>query len=376
MLVLVGGKIFTGEEFIENGAIFIENGKIVKVLRRKRIPQGVEVLNLRGKYILPGLVDAHTHLGMKDEGAPREYSDINEATDPVTPHLYAIDSINPQDPAIEKALRSGVITVFVTPGSANPIGGMGSVVKLKKALLSDMVIKKDAGLKMALGENPKLTYRDKKSFPSTRMATASLIREWFSKGVKYLEEKWRKRGAPETKLQNILKVLKKEIPCRIHCHSVQDIETALRLQEEFGFDMILEHGTDAVLIPEKLQGKVKGVAVGPLFGVSSKPESKNMSFKNPSILASYGIPVALTSDHPFNAVYYLNIYAALSYKEGLNEIDALKAITSTPADFLGVGHRVGRLKEKYDADIVVFNKHPFDINAVVEMVFIDGVRVV
>uniref|UniRef100_A0A7V3ZZY3 Amidohydrolase n=2 Tax=candidate division WOR-3 bacterium TaxID=2052148 RepID=A0A7V3ZZY3_UNCW3 len=374
MIVLKGGKIFTGEEFIENGAIFIENGKIVKVLRRKRLPSNVEVIDLKGKYILPGFIDPHTHIGMRDEGAPRDYSDVNEATDPATPHIYAIDAYNPLDPAVEKALRNGVTTVFITPGSANPIGGIGSVIKLKKASISEIIVKKEAGLKMALGENPKLTYRERKSFPTTRMATAAVIREWFTKAQRYGEEKKRKEKDP--KLENILKALRKEIPCRIHCHSVQDIETALRLREEFGFEMILEHASDAPLIADKLKGKVKGIVVGPLFGVSSKPESKNLSFENPARLSSHGIPIAITSDHPFNAIYYLNLYAAMSFKEGLDEITALKAITSTPAEFLGVSDRVGYIKKGYDADIVVFSGHPFDIMSRVEMVFIDGVRVV
>ncbi|MEO0239660.1 MAG: amidohydrolase [candidate division WOR-3 bacterium] len=374
MIVLIGGKIFTGEEFIENGAIFIENGKIVKVLRRKRIPKNAEIINLKGKYILPGLIDPHTHIGMRDEGAPRDYSDINEATDPATPHLYAIDAYNPQDPAVGKALKSGVTTVFITPGSANPIGGIGSVIKLKNAPISEIIVKKEAGLKMALGENPKLTYREKKTFPSTRMATAAVIREWFTKAKRYGEEKRKKER--DLKLENILKALRKEIPCRIHCHSVQDIETALRLHEEFGFEMILEHASDAPLVAEKLKGKVKGIVVGPLFGVSSKPESKNLSFENPARLSTYGIPVAITSDHPFNALYHLNLYAAMSFKEGLDEITAFKAITSTPAEFLGVADRVGYIRKGNDADIVVFNGHPFDVMSRVEMVFVDGVRVV
>lgn len=373
MLVLKGGKIFTGENYITNGAIFIENGKIVKVLRRQRIPKGVEVLDLRGRYILPGLIDAHTHIGMKDEASPRDYSDVNEATDPATPHLYAIDSFNLDDPAVEKAVASGITSVFVTPGSANPIGGIGSVVKLRKTSLREMVLRKEAGLKMALGENPKLTYREKKTSPTTRMATSAVIREWFSKAINYDKKRKKER---DIKLENILKALKKEIPCRIHCHSVQDIETALRLQEEFGFEMILEHASDAPLVAEKLKGRVKGVVVGPLFGVSSKPESKNLSFKNPSVLASYGIPVAITSDHPFNAIYYLNLYAAMSFKEGLDEIASLKAITSQPADFLGVSNRVGYIRKGNDADVVVFSGHPFDIMSKVEMVFIDGLRVI
>lgn len=373
MFVLQGGKIFTGEEVIERGAIFVDNGKIIKVLRRQRIPKGVEVIDLRGKYILPGLIDVHTHIGLRDEGAPREYSDVNEATNPATPQLYAIDAFNPDSPDIKKALGSGVTTVFVTPGSANPIGGMGSVVKFRRGSLREMILKKDAGLKVALGENPKLTYREKKTFPSTRMATAAIIREWFYKALKYSEKR---KKEPDTGLENILKVLKGKVPLRVHCHSVQDIETAIRLKEEFGFEMILEHASDAPLVTRKLKDMVKGIAVGPLFGVSSKPESKNLDFKNASVLAKEGIKIAITSDHPFNAVYYLNVYAAMAYKEGMDEISALKSITSTPAELLGVSDLVGFIKEGNHADIVVFDKHPFDIMSRVEMVFVDGLRLV
>ncbi|MGB9824140.1 MAG: amidohydrolase [Candidatus Hydrothermia bacterium] len=373
MLALIGGKIFTGENFIERGVVFIENGKIVKVLKRLRIPKNIEVIDLRGKYLLPGLIDVHTHLGLRDEGAPREYSDVNEATNPATPALYAIDAFNPSAPDIDKALRSGITTVFVTPGSANPIGGMGSVVKLRRGNIKDMILKKDAGLKMALGENPKLTYREKKMFPSTRMATASIIREWFYKAKKYSEKRRKER---DLGLENLLKALKGEVPVRIHCHSVQDIETALRLKEEFGFEVILEHASDATMVVDRLKGQVKGIAVGPLFGVSSKPESKNLDFKNPGILAKNGIKVAITSDHPFNAVYYLNIYAAMAHKEGMDEVEALRAITSNAAELLGVGSMVGYIKRGYQADIVVYSGHPFDIKSKVEMVFVDGIRVV
>ncbi|MEO0258257.1 MAG: amidohydrolase [candidate division WOR-3 bacterium] len=373
MFVLLGGKIFTGQEFIDGGAIFVENGKIIKVLRRRRIPKGVEVIDLKGKYILPGLIDIHTHIGLRDEGAPREYSDVNEATTPATPQLYAVDAFNSESPDIKKALKSGVTTVFITPGSANPIGGMGSVVKFRKGSLKEMILKKDAGFKVALGENPKLTYREKRTFPSTRMATAAVIREWFYKALKYSEKK---RKEPDIGLDNILKVLKGKVPLRVHCHSVQDIETAIRLKEEFGVDIILEHASDAPLIVSKLKGVVKGIAVGPLFGVSSKPESKNLDFKNAGQLAKEGIKIAITSDHPFNAVYYLNIYAAMAYKEGMDEISALRAITSTPAELLGVDDMVGFIRRGSHADMVVFDKHPFDIMSRVEMVFIDGVRLV
>jgi len=372
MFAIVGGKIFTGDEFIEQGVIFVENGRILKVLRRKRIPKNIEVVDLSGRYILPGLVDAHTHLGLRDEGAPREYSDINEATDPSTPHLYALDAFNPNSPDVEKAIRSGVTTVFVTPGSANPIGGMGSVIRLKPGPLRDMVLKREAGLKIAMGENPKTTYREKKTFPATRMGVSAVIREWFYKALKYSEKKRREK---DLKLENLLKVLKREIPARIHCHSVQDIETALRLKDEFGIDIVLEHGTDAVLIKEKVAGNVKGIVVGPLFGVSTKPESKNLDFKNPGILSKAGIKVALTSDHPFNPVYYLNLYAALAHKEGMDEIEALKAITSNPAEILGVEREIGYIKPGLRADMVVFNTHPFDINSKIEMVFLDGIRI-
>lgn len=373
MLVLRGGRIFTGESFIDDGAIFIENGKITKVLKRKRIPSGAEIVDLKGKFILPGLIDAHTHIGMKDEAAPREYSNVNEATEPATPHLYAIDSFNPEDPAIKKAIAAGVTTVFITPGSANPIGGMGSVIKFRSAPLKEMILRKDAGLKIALGENPKLTYGGKNTFPMTRMAVSAIIRENFTKALKYAEKK---KKETDIRLQNIVKTLRKELPCRIHCHSVQDIETALRLQEEFGFEMILEHASDAPMVVEKLKDRVIGIVVGPLFGISAKPESKNLSFKNPAIISSFGIPIAITSDHPFNAIYYLTIYAAMSYKEGLDETTALKTVTSTPAKFLGVEDRVGYIRRGNDADIVVFSGHPLDIMSRVETVFIDGVRVI
>ena len=376
MKILVGGMIFTGKEFIEGGAIYIENGKIIKVLKRKYLRKEAEIIDCSGKYILPGLIDAHTHIGLYEEGAGRDYTDGNEMTKPVTPHLYAIDAVSPHDVAIKKARENGVTSVFVTPGSANPIGGIGSVIKLKDGLPHKNVVKKEAGMKFAFGENPKFVYGPQKKMPMTRMAIAALIRESLYKAKDYGEKKKRKRDfETDVEMEALLKLLRREFPARAHAHRHDDIMTALRIKEEFGFDLVIEHCTSGAKVKDYLKGKVIGCVVGPAFGVSTKPESRDISFETPRILAKEGILVAITSDHPVTPLKYLNIYAAMAFKEGMEEIEALKAITINPAKILGVEKRIGSIEKGKDADIVVFNRHPFDLLARTEMVFIDGERV-
>lgn len=375
MKAFLGAKIFTGKEWIVGGTLIIEDGKIKKVLRRKRIPKNAEIINVKDKFITPGLIDAHTHIGMVEKGAGRDYADLNESTNPSTPNIRAIDGFYIDDPAIEEARKSGITTVYITPGSSNPIAGVGSVIKLKKGYLKDIILKEIAGLKLSFGENPKNTYGAKGKRPITRMAISAIIRETFYKAKSYCE----KRRKKEQKLdyEILCLALNGKIPIRAHAHRKDDILTALRIGEEFNLSIIIDHSTEGHIVLEELKEakNLVGCVSGPHMYFPWKVELKNNTFKNPGILSKSGLPVAITSDHPFTPIEYLPLYAALAHKEGMDEIESLKSITITPATLLGVDKRVGSLENGKDADFVIWSHHPFDIKARAVEVYIDGKKV-
>ena len=376
MKAFVGAKIFTGKEWLYNGTLIIDEGKIKKVLRRRRIPKNVEVINVKDRFITPGLVDAHTHLGMVEEGAGKDYMDLNESTNPSTPDIRAIDGFYPMDAAIKEARSSGITTVYITPGSSNPIAGIGAVVKLKEGYLKDMVLKEVAGLKLSFGENPKSTYGAKGKKPITRMAIAAIIREAFYKAKTYCNK--RRGKEKNTEYETLCLALKKEIPVRAHAHRKDDILTALRIAEEFDLSIIIDHCTEGHLATEEIKGvkNLIGCISGPHMYFPWKVELKHNSFKNPGILSKNGLTVAITSDHPFTPIKYLNLYAALAHKEGMDELDALKSITINPAILLGIDKSVGSLERGKDADFVIWSGHPFDIKTEATQVYIEGKSIV
>ncbi len=375
MKAFTGAKIFTGEKWIKDGALITEDGKILRVLTRKRIPKNAEIINLRDRYITPGLIDAHSHIGMVEQGAGKDYADLNESTNPVTPDIRAIDAFYPDDPAIEEARRSGITTVYITPGSSNPIAGLGAILKLKRGKLKDMVVKERAGLKLSFGENPKATYGNNGKKPITRMAIAAMIREAFYKAKTYCNKR---RGKERDFGQEALCLaLRRNIPVRAHAHRKDDILTALRIGEEFGLDVIIEHCTEGHLAKEEIKEykNFKGCVSGPLLYFPWKVELKNLDFRNPAILSQNGIKVAIMSDHPFTPAKFLVLYAALAYKSGMEETEALKSITINPAELIGIHKKTGSLEPGKDADFVIWSHHPFDLNSRPLEVYIEGEKI-
>ncbi len=382
MIAIVNGKIFTmaGSELIEKGCILIENRKIKAVGRDLDIPAETEVIDIEGKVVMPGMIDAHTHVGIGEDGLGWEGEDYNEMTDPVTPHLRAIDAINPLDDGIIEACKNGITTVMTGPGSANVIGGENVVIKTRGRTVDEMILKNPAGIKAAFGENPKRVYNQQKKSPSTRMAVAALLRETLMKAQDYLAEKEKKaeKGDPfkrDIKMENIIRVLKKEIPLKTHAHRADDIMTVLRIAREFDINLTLEHCTEGHKIAEEIAAAGFPAIVGPSLTGKVKVELKDRTFATPGILAKAGVKVALMSDHPVVPVENLPVYAALSVRAGMDEMEALKAITIYPAEILGVEDRVGSIEPGKDADLAIFNGEPLDIKSEVEMVFVDGRKV-
>ena len=369
-IALVNGRIYTiTKGIIESGQILLQDGKIAAVGEKLLLPDNVEVIDVQGAIISPGLIDAHTHMGIEEEIHP-EGEDTNEMTEPVTAELRAIDGINPRDIGYQDALKAGVTSVMVTMGSANVIGGLTCVMKTYGRDLSDMVVKEEAGLKMAFGENPKRVYSEQKKAPTTRMATMALARQAFY-DAKHYESKKSEEGF-DLANEHILKALHKEIPVRLHAHRADDVLSAIRLRDEFGLEMVIEHGTDGhLIVPELLKAQIP-VAVGPSLSNRAKVEMENVTFATAGILAKAGIKVALITDHPCTPIAYLPICAGLAIKHGMSEEDAWKAVTINPAEIMHIADRLGSLEKGKDADLVVWQGEPFSVMGAPKIVIVNG----
>jgi imidazolonepropionase-like amidohydrolase len=383
MMAITGGTLFTiTQGIVEQGTIILEDGKIAALGTDIPIPEGAELIEARGKMVLPGLIDAHCHTGVFADGVGRPHSDGNEMTDPITPHVRALDALHPEDMAWTDLRAAGVTTVLTGPGSGNVIGGQSICVKTAGKTVDQMTLLEPAGMKMALGENPKRVYGDQKKTPSTRMGNAALLRQALVEAQNYLAE-WaryeaqREKGEdaelPERKLkwEALGRVLKGELKARIHCHRADDILTAIRIAEQFGLDITIEHATEGYKIADMLAQKSILCVVGPILFSRSKYELREMTPRNPGLLAQAGVQVAIQTDE-MSAVKYLPINAALAVREGMPEEEALRAITINAAEIIGVADRVGSLEVGKDADVVVFSGHPFDYRTVAEVVIIDG----
>ena len=379
MLLIKNGKLLTmeGTDY-EKASLLLENGKIKSIGENLKTPKGAEVIDAAGKYVLPGLVDAHTHLGLSGHGLRWEGNDHNETTDNVTPHLRTIDAINTFDRSFADSLAGGVTTVATSPGSANVIGGQITSMKVGGSTrIDDLVIKAPTAMKCALGENPKNAHgQSKKSSPLTRMATAAIFREAFLKAKEYMEKKEKAEDGklPDFNMKHeaLIPLLKREIPVHIHAHRADDIYTAIRLLKEFDLKGIIIHCSEGHLVADDLLEAGYPVLIGPTMGFSGKPETANKTFETIGILNKKGIKATITTDHPVIPLEHLNLCASLAVKAGMDEMEALKAITIVPAEVMGLGERLGSIKVGKDADISIWDKNPLDSTSKVLYTIIDG----
>ena len=378
MLAIKGGTFLTPDKQIEDGVLLIDNGKIVDIGEATGIPAGAELIDAAGKVIMPGMIDAHCHTGVFADGVGWVHSDGNEMTDPITPHLRAIDAIHPEDLAFKDLREAGITTINTGPGSANLIGGQAAIVKTYGVTLDEMLVKAPAGMKMALGENPKRVYGEQKKTPSTRMGNAGMLREWLTKAKNYLDKKDRyvqklaafhagekdaKQPDPfetDLRLEELARVLRKEMPAHIHAHRADDILTGLRIADEFDIDVVLIHATEGYKIADQLAKRGVACVVGPILFSRMKYELREMTPKNAGLLSRAGVKIAIQTDE-MSAVRYMTLNAALAVAEGMDTVEALRAITITPAEVLGIADRVGSLEKGKDADIVILSAHPFNI---------------
>ncbi|SHJ93018.1 Imidazolonepropionase [Geosporobacter subterraneus DSM 17957] len=375
-LLLKNGFIMDIEQRkIQQKDILICGGKIKKISEKIEIEhEHTSVIDLTDKYVLPGMVDCHTHVGIIEEAVGKIGIDNNETSDPVTPHMRAIDAINPHDLAFSDAVRSGITAVMSTPGSNNVVGGLSTVIKTYGNILDKMILRNPVGLKIALGENPIETYGAKDKAPVTRMGTAALIRELFMKTQDYMVQKEKGKVTERNiRLEAVIPVLKGDISLRAHAHRADDIVTAIRIADEFNIQkLVIEHGTEANLLKEFLAERKIPVAYGPMTTPRSKLELKRRNYKCALELVEAGIKVALMTDHPYNTIDQLRTTAAIAVSEGMDVMEAVKCLTIHPAEILECQERIGKLESGYDADIAVFEEKPFDIRSKVYMTVIDG----
>jgi imidazolonepropionase-like amidohydrolase len=379
---VTGARLLVGDgTAYATGVLLVRDGRIAEIGESVTIPEGVTVVDGRGSVVAPGFIDAHTHLGVHEEGIGREGDDTNDMTDPLTPHLRALDGINPVEGGLKMTAAHGVSAAVILPGSGNVIGGLGTLVKTWGDRVDAMVVRDPCGLKIAFGENPKRVYGDKNKMPSTRMGTAALLREAFVKARDYDRKRTTSADDPskapdrDLRLDSLVRVLHGEIPLLAHAHRADDIHTALRIADEFGVGIVLEHATEAHLMAEYLAARGTPCVVGPTFGARGKIETQGKTFATLGTLARAGVKVAICSDHPVTPSAHLRLYAALAVREGMDRADALRALTIWPAEISGVDDRIGTLAPGKDADFTMYSGDPFDLNSVVQSAWQSGKRV-
>lgn len=376
MICIKNGTLHTAvskETFIAD--ILIDSGKIVKI-GKGLSADGAEVIDATGLHVYPGFVEAHCHIGLDGYGIGYEGHDYNELNDPVTPQVQAIDGINPFDPCMKMAAKAGVTCFATGPGSSNSIGGTFAAIKPVGTRVDNMIVKFPVAMKCAFGENPKRCYQ--KQGISSRMTNAAKIREALNKAKVYKAkieaagDDASKLPAYDQKSEALIPVLNHEIPLKAHAHQANDIFTAIRIAKEFGVGLTLEHVTEGHMIVDELAKENLPLAVGPTFGHASKFELQNKTWETPGILAKAGCHVSIITDAPVTPLHYLPLCAGLAIKAGMDEYDALRAVTINPAEHIGIADRVGSLEEGKDADVVIVDGCPFDVTGVIKHVLING----
>ncbi len=370
----------TGEP-IENGVLHIRDGRIAAIGTASEVPvrpgKGEKVLEVPEGIIMPGIIEAHCHLGITEEKKGMEGDDCNETVEPVTPYLRAIDAINPMDAAFDDAVRAGITAAMIGPGSSNVVGGQFALLKTHGRCVDDLVVKAPAAMKVAFGENPKVNYSGQGKSPSTRMAIAAMLRQELTEASLYQKRKEKAQAAGEDFEEDFAKecwlpVLSGEIPLKAHVHRADDIFTAIRIAKEFHVRMTLDHCSEGHLIAEELAAAGFPAIVGPDLASRSKIEVQNVAFKTAGVLNRAGVMTAITTDHPVSLIQSLPLCAGLAVKSGLPLEEGYKAITLYPAVICGVSDRLGSLEVGKDADIAIFDGNPMEIFTRTLYTIIDG----
>ena len=370
MLVIIHGNIKTMEEQdYADGYLRIDQGKITAVgdmqecdLEALHADSETQLLDAKGNLVMPGIIEAHCHMGITEEKKGMEGDDCNETVDPVTPYLRAIDAINPMDDAFHDALKAGITAAMIGPGSSNVVGGQFAFIKTHGRCIDQMIVKAPAAMKVAFGENPKVNYSGQNVSPVTRMSIAAKLREELTKAREYERKiKENPEMTPDFRYECWLPVLNGEIPLKAHAHRAEDILTAVRIAKEFGLRMTLDHCSEGHLIIEELQEAGFPAIVGPDMASRNKIEVRNMAFKTAGLLSKNGILTSVTTDHPVSKIQFLPICAGLAVKEGMSMEDGFRSITINSAKICGVDDRLGSLAVGKDGDIAIYDGNPMEV---------------
>lgn len=374
-MLLINAKIHTMDNLIiENGYILF-NKKIISFGEMDNVPTVEDnILDVRGAFLYPGFIDVHTHLGMVEDSLGREGDDVNEDSEPITPNMSPIDCINPLDPYFKEALQNGITTVVATPGSANPISGQLVIIKTIGRRIDSMIIKAPFAIKFSLGENPKGVYGEKNQSPSTRMATAALIRDTLKRAHNYMIDKSDIDTVPDfdPKLEALEGLFTGKLQAHFHAHRTDDIFTAIRISKEFNLNYVIVHGSEAHMIADILAQEKTNIITGPFMTDRSKPELKNLTDKAPAILSKAGLQIAISTDHPETPIKHLLTAVTIAVKAGMDEYDAFASITSSAAKIIGIDDYCGRIKIGLCSNFVLFDNNPLHYKSKIVNVFIDG----
>ena len=380
-MLIYNAEIYTGKEVIPLGWIEITDNKISSVGTGMPTNDNEKAIDAKGGTVYAGFIDAHTHLGIIEDGIDFEGDDCNESTDPFTPHMRAIDGINPFDRCFEEARMRGITTVASSPGSANACGGEICAIKTAGKCIDNMLIK-NVGIKFALGENPKNVYNDRSETPITRMAITAIIREGLHKSKRYVHDMDSyysdsdNYDPPEydIKCEALMPLLDRKQKAFFHCHRADDICTAMRIAKEFSLDIVIIHGTEGYKIADILAEEEIPVICGPVICDRCKPEMRGLDLKNTSELNKHGVKTAICTDHTVIPIQYLPLSAQATVKGGLTFNEAIKNLTVNPAEILGISDRVGTIAEGMDADLQIYRKgeNPLDLLSEPFFVMIDG----
>ena len=378
MLGIANVKIETiSNGTINNGSILLKDGKILALGKDLDLSNCHRIIDGKDRVVTPGIIDAHTHLGLSESGIGWEGRDTNEGTTPLTPWCSVRDAINMKDQAFENFRKAGTTTVGILPGSGNIIGGRALALKCKGDIVDESVVKDPIGMKAALGENPKRLYGKKGKSPSTRMGNAAVLRGALLKAKEYLEKMDNVNGGKSENKEDkesiaLLPVLKREIPLIIHCHRHDDIVTAIRICKEFNIKYLLDHVTDGHLVKDIIKRENIHCGVGPTINYGSKVENKDRDFKTPIIFDREDIPFCFITDHPVVHGRNLVLTASIATQWGMTDKNALRSITLSSAEHIGIEDRVGSLQVGKDADLVIWSDNPLEFTSFVDMTIIDG----
>lgn len=380
ILAVTGGYVVpVSSDPIPGGTVVVTDGVITAVGGPETpVPDDARVVDATGSWVVPGFVESHGHLGVHEDGEGWSGNDTNEMTDPNGSRFRAIDGIDIEEVGFRDALRGGVTTAVIKPGSGNPIGGRTVAIKTWGGrTVDEQVLAMDVSVKSALGENPKRVWGDKKQTPATRLGVASVLRDAFTAAQTYAD----KRAAAAEKdepferdlgKETLAAVLSGELLWDQHCHRHDDIATAIRISEEFGYTLVVNHGTEAHKIADVLAEKQIPVIFGPLLTSRSKVELRDRAIGNLALISAAGVKVAITTDHPVVPIDQIRLQAILAVREGLPASVALQALTANPAEILRLDARVGALETGRDGDIVVWSGDPLAVDSRVQRVFIEG----